>query len=68
MQIQLDAPAVPEHPETDGVFALKELLLRVDANIQVVKQQVVIGPIGPIGAAQDIAPRRPAGGDRGRQQ
>ncbi len=55
MQIELDAPAVLQHPEADGVLPLKELLFRIDANIEVVKQQIVIGAIGSIGAAQNVA-------------
>ena len=65
MQIELDAPAVLEHPEADGVLALKELLLRVDAHIEVIKQQVVIGAIRSVPTAQNVGSRRPVRGNHG---
>ena len=55
VQIELDAPAVLQHLEADGVFSPEELLLRVDADIEVVKQQIIIGAIGSVGAAQNVA-------------
>jgi hypothetical protein len=55
VQIELDAPAVLQHLEADGVLPLEELLLRIDANIEVVKQQIVIGAIGSVGTAQNVA-------------
>ena len=66
VQIQLDAAAVSEHPEADRVLALKKLLLWIDTNIEVVKEQVVVGAIGPIRTPQDVAPRRPARAKPGR--
>ena len=59
MQVELDARVVLEHLEADGVLAAEEFLLRVDANIEVVEEQIVIGAIGSVLAAQDIG----VGGD-----
>jgi hypothetical protein len=59
VQIELDPSAVLEHPEADCVLALQELFVRVDPHIEVIKQQVVVGAIGSIRAAQNVSVRLP---------
>ena len=56
-QVELNARAVFQHPETDGVFAADEFLFGIDADVQVVIKQVVIGAEGPVSAAQHIQAR-----------
>jgi hypothetical protein len=63
VQIELDAPAVFQHPEADAVLALEKLPFRVDADIEVVKEQVVVGAVRPVATAQNVGPRRRAGGE-----
>ena len=66
VQIELDARGVLQHPEADGDLAAEEFLFRVDANVQVVEEQIVVGAIRSVGAAQDIgAGRRGLGRERG---
>jgi hypothetical protein len=62
MQIELDALAILKHSEANRVLALKILFVRVDTDIQVVGQQVIIGAIGSVGTAQDFG----SGGSVGR--
>ena len=59
MQIELDAVVVLEHLEADGVFAADEFLFRIDANIEMVVEQIVISAIGAVCAAQDVGARCP---------
>ena len=49
-------------------LTLKKLLLRVDAHIEVIKQQVVIGAVGTIGAAQNVGSCRRARGENEAEQ
>ena len=67
VQIELDPRAVLEHPEPDGVLPADELLLRVDAHVEMVREQIVIGAIRSVLAAQNIGPRR-GGGVLGRER
>jgi hypothetical protein len=46
-----------QHLEADRVFASDELIVGIDTNIQVIKQQVVIRSITPIFAAQGLRAR-----------
>jgi hypothetical protein len=57
MQIELDAFAILKHPEANGVFALKIFFVRVDTDIEVVEEQIIVGAIGPVSAAQYISSR-----------
>src|ERR1019366_10235177 len=57
MQVELDARAVLEHLEADGVLAADELLLGIDADVEMVEEQVVVGAIRPVLAAQDVGVR-----------
>ena len=57
-QVELDARAVLEHLEPDGVFAADELLFRIYADVEMVEEQIIVGAIGPISAAQNIEPGR----------
>jgi len=58
MQIELDALAILEHSEANGVLASKKLFVRVDTDIQVVEQEMIVGAVGSVGAAQNIRARR----------
>ena len=58
LQVELDARAVLQHLEADGVLAADELFLRVDADVEMVEEQIVVGAIGSVGAAQEIGVRR----------
>src|SRR5262245_16193721 len=57
-QVELDSRIIPQHLETDRIFSADELLLRINANIQLVGEQVVVGPPVTIRASQDVSPRR----------
>ncbi len=50
-ELELDAVAVREHLEADRVAAADELLLGIDAQIEVVEEQIVVGAIRPVRAA-----------------
>ncbi len=54
MQVELNARAVLEHLEADGDLSADELLLRVDADIQMIEEQIVVGAIRAVLAAQDV--------------
>ena len=55
-----------EHPEADRVLAGDRLLVRIDADVEVVEEQIVVGAVAPVLAAQDVgARRRPLGGRLG---
>ncbi len=54
IELELDAGAVFEHFEADGVGSGDELLLRVDAEVEVVIEEVVVGAVGAVGAAEEI--------------
>ena len=58
MQVELDARAVLKHPEADGVLAAEELLVGIDADIEVVVEQIVVGAIRPLAAAQNVVASR----------
>ena len=47
MQIELNAFAVAKHSEADRVLALKKFFVRVDTDIQMVEEQIVVGAMGP---------------------
>ena len=57
-QIKLDSHIVFEHLEANGVLAADEFLFRINADIKMVEEQVIVGAIRPISAAQDVKPRR----------
>ncbi len=65
-QLQLDARVVLEHLEADGVLAGDPLLLGIDPDVEVVVQQVVVGAVAAVLAAQDVRARRRA--QRGRRR
>ena len=59
-QLQLDARVVLEHLEADGVLAADPLLLGIDPDVEVVIQQVVVGAIAAVFAAQNVGACRRA--------
>ena len=58
VQIELNARVVLQHPEADAVLAGDELLLGIDADVEVIGEQIVVGAIPPVFAAQDVGARR----------
>ena len=62
-QVELNARAALEHFEADRVLAAQGLLVRIDPHVEVVVQQVVIGAIRTVAAAQMIGL-----GERGRRR
>ncbi len=60
MQIELDARAVLQHLEANGVLAADDLLLRIDADIEMVGEQIVVDAVRPIRAAQNVRARHGA--------
>src|SRR6266550_1992799 len=52
VQIHLDARVVLQHPEADGVLAADELPRGIDADVEVIGEQVVVGAVLPVLAAQ----------------
>lgn len=64
VQIELDAPAILEHSEADGVLSLEKLLLRINTYVEVVIQQIIVGSIRSIPPAQKVGAGCPVrGGD-----
>ena|ERR1700691_3602360 len=57
-QVELDPRVILEHFEPDRVLPADELFLRIDANVEVVEQQVVVGAIWPVSTAQDVSSGR----------
>ncbi len=57
VEVELDARAVLEHLEADGVFAAEELLFRVDADVEMIEEQIVVGAIRAVFAAEDVGVR-----------
>ena len=62
LEVELDARAVLEHLEANGVFAADEFLVGIDANIEVVVEQIVVGAVWAVGTAQDVGLCRFEGG------
>ena len=58
MQVELDAVVVLEHLETNGVLAADRFLFRIDAHVEMVVKQIVVGAIPAIFAAQNVGLRR----------
>ena len=56
-QVELDAGAVLEHAEADGVLAGDGFGVGIDADVEVVIEQVVVGAERPVGAAQKVEAR-----------
>jgi hypothetical protein len=57
MKIELDAVAILQHSEANSVFALKIFFVRVDTDIEVIEEQIIVSAIGPVGAAQYVSSR-----------
>src|ERR1039457_3196799 len=57
MQVELDARVVLKHLEAEGVLAADELLFRVDADVEMVEEQIVVGAMRPVLAAEDVGVR-----------
>jgi hypothetical protein len=57
VEVELNPRVVFEHAEADRVLAADKLLLRIDANIKMVKKQIVVGPVPPVLPAQDVGVR-----------
>ena len=57
MKIELDAVAILQHSEANSVFALKMFFVRVDTDIEVIEEQIIVSAIGPVGAAQYVSSR-----------
>ena len=47
-----------QHLEADRVLAADRLLLRIDADVEVVVEQVVVRAVAAVFAAQDVRARR----------
>ena len=62
VKIELDAPAILEHPEADRVLPLKKLLLRINTYVEVIKQQIVVCTIRSVGPAQKVGAGCPVRG------
>jgi hypothetical protein len=58
IQIELDARIVAQHPETDGVLSGEVLLLGIDADVEVVREEIVVGAVASVVAAQEVGARR----------
>ena len=58
VQVELDARVVLQHLEPDGVLAAEELLVRIDADVEVIGQQVIVRSVATVLAAQDVRARR----------
>jgi hypothetical protein len=58
-QVQLDPDIVLEHPESDSVLSANEFLFRIDTDIEMVIEQIVVRAIPSIFTAEYL--RAPAG-------
>src|SRR5690242_1326071 len=63
MQVELDSGIVVEHLEPDGVGTAQEFLVGLHLDVEMVIEQVIVGAIAAIFAAEDVGPIR--GGLRG---
>jgi len=59
-EVELDPRVVGEHPEADPVRTRDRLLARIDAHVEVVEEEVVVGAVTPVLPAKDVCPRRRA--------
>ena len=67
VEVELDPRVVLEHLEANRVHAADRLLFRIDPDVEVVGEEVVVRAVAPVLAAQDVrARRRPLGGRLGR--
>src|SRR5580693_10230519 len=58
MKVELDARTVLKHFEANGILPADGLLLRINANIQVVRKQIIVDAVWTVGAAQNVRARR----------
>ena len=61
VEIELDTRRVLEHAERDRVLPADELLVRLDPDVEVIRQQVVVRAELAVFAAEDVAARRRGG-------
>ena len=61
VEIELDARRVLEHAERDRVLPADELLVRLDPDVEVIRQQVVVRAEFAVFAPQDVTARRRGG-------
>jgi len=54
VQIELDAGAILEHFEANGVLAADKFFFRIDADIEVIEEQIVVGAVWSVLTAQDV--------------
>src|SRR5258705_375661 len=57
VKIELDPRVVLEHLEPDRVHPSDKLLLRIDADIEIVVEQIIVGAIAAILATQEVGVR-----------
>jgi hypothetical protein len=50
----LNAVIIPEHLEADGVLSADEFLLWIDANIEVVIEQIIVRTIASVFSSQNV--------------
>src|SRR5580658_10411793 len=58
VEIELDAGVVVEHLEANGVLPADEFLFGVDADVQMVVEQIVVSAIWTVSSAQNVGTRR----------
>jgi hypothetical protein len=58
VQIDLNARGLFQHAEADRVLPADELLRWIDANIEMVVEQVVVGAVRSVGTEEDVRLRR----------
>jgi hypothetical protein len=56
VQIDLNAIVVGQHPEADRIRPAKEFLVRVESDVEVVVQQIVVGAIASVVAKENLGP------------
>ena len=54
IQIELNPRVIAQHAETNCVLSANKLLDGIDANVEVIEQQIVIGTIAAVLSAQDV--------------
>lgn len=57
MEVELNSRIVSEHPEADGVLAADGFLFRIDADVEMIEEEIIVSAIAAILAPQDVGAR-----------
>ena len=57
-QVELNPRVVFEHPEADGVLPANELPHRIEADVEMIEEQIVVRTVAAVLPTQDVRTRR----------